>query len=246
MKSVLIFVIACAAAWAQIPIPGSGGGGGGGDVSSVFGRIGAVTATTGDYTAAQVTNAVDSTATYANPVWITSLAYSKLTGAPSLAAIATSGSASDLTTGTVATARLGTGAASSSTYLRGDGTWATPAGGAFTTACEIVIGDPGAATPILADDNDAPALCANVSGSTQTITAIACYSNVGSPTVRPIVTGGSSTSLLSSDLTCGAGSYATGTLNGTPTLAAGATIDANIASAGGVAKYIVIRITRSN
>ena len=46
-----------------------------------------------------------------------------------LAAIAASGSASDLSTGTVGTARLGSGTASSSTYLRGDQTWATVSGG---------------------------------------------------------------------------------------------------------------------
>ena len=42
-----------------------------------------------------------------------------------LAAIASSGSASDLSAGTVATARLGSGTANSSTYLRGDQTWAS-------------------------------------------------------------------------------------------------------------------------
>jgi len=53
-----------------------------GGVTSVFGRNGAVVAVSGDYTAAQVTNAVSVLGSYANPVWITSLAWSKVTGAP--------------------------------------------------------------------------------------------------------------------------------------------------------------------
>lgn len=58
------------------------GGSGGGAVSSVFTRTGAVVAASGDYTAAQVTNAVDQTQTYANPTWVTSLAWGKITGVP--------------------------------------------------------------------------------------------------------------------------------------------------------------------
>ncbi len=53
-------------------------------VTSVFTRSGAVVAAAGDYTASQVTNAVDTTQTYSNPSWITALAWSKITGAPTI------------------------------------------------------------------------------------------------------------------------------------------------------------------
>lgn len=58
---------------------------GSGAVSSVFTRTGAVVAATGDYTAAQVTNAVSTTGSYPDPGWITSLSWGKITGAPALA-----------------------------------------------------------------------------------------------------------------------------------------------------------------
>jgi len=46
--------------------------------------------------------------------------------------------ASDVTSGTIASARLGSGTASSSTYLRGDGTWATPSGSGGSTTSGVL------------------------------------------------------------------------------------------------------------
>lgn len=117
----------------------------------------------------------------------------------------------------------------------------------------VIVGDPGAASTVLANDNDSPVSVDNDIGIDVTITAVACWADAGSPTITPILTAGTGTSILTGALTCGTAAWAAGTLNGTPTLhtfSAGATCsstpcsaDVNITAAGGVAKYLVVKIT---
>lgn len=109
--------------------------------------------------------------------------------------------------------------------------------------CEVVVGDPDSASPVLTNGNDTPGVCANKTGTAMTITAVECYADAGSPTVTPIITGGGT--ILTGALTCGTGSFAAGTLSGTPTQANNGSIDANMTVAGGTARYVVIRITRT-
>jgi hypothetical protein len=53
-----------------------------GQVTSAFGRTGVIISVSGDYSADQVTNAVDTTKEYFNPDWLSTVAWSKITGAP--------------------------------------------------------------------------------------------------------------------------------------------------------------------
>lgn len=109
--------------------------------------------------------------------------------------------------------------------------------------CEIHLGAVGTNTVALSDDNDGPQSCKNTYGATLTITAVSCWSDGGSPTVMPSITGGSN--LLSGNLTCTqTDGGAAGTLNGTPTQASGATILMSIVAAGGTAHEITVVITR--
>lgn len=107
----------------------SGGGGGGGAVTSVFGRTGAVVAASGDYTAYYQPLDTDLTAIAA----LTTTTYGRnlLTLANQAALFAA----------------LGSGTPSSTTYLRGDGTWATIAAGGVTAFNTRT----GAITPLAAD-----------------------------------------------------------------------------------------------
>jgi hypothetical protein len=105
-------------------------------VSSVFTRTGAVVAQTGDYTAAQITNAVSTILTYSDPAWLSTLSWSKIIGAPAFLVnpLTTQG---DLITYGTAPARLGAG--TNGQVLTADNTtalglkWATPAPGGVTS-----------------------------------------------------------------------------------------------------------------
>ncbi len=119
--------------------------------------------------------------------------------------------------------------------------------------CVVITGDPGAASSALANDNDSPVACSNTWGGDWTIVSVAAYADAASLTVTPILTGGTSTSVLSGACTAGTAAWAACAVNGSPVVhtfsGTGATcsstpcsIDSNITTAGGSAKYVVVKI----
>jgi hypothetical protein len=116
--------------------------------------------------------------------------------------------------------------------------------------CIVVTGDPGAYSAPLSDDNDSPAACANTYGVNLYVKWVACMADQGTPTVDVRLTGGAS--VISAPIPCGSTATA-GTISGTPMIhpvgADGATcatapcsLDVDIVAAGGLAKYLVVRV----
>ena len=167
---------------------------GGGAVTSVFGRTGAVIAVAGDYSAAMVSNAVDATQTYSNPAWISTLAWSKITGAPTFMADPTT-TKGDLIVHGTSTTRLPVG--SDGQVLTADSTqllgvkWASVTAGVST-----VFGRSGAVVAVAGDYTAAQVT--NAVDSTQTynnpafINTLAWSKITGTPTiyVDPLTTKG--------------------------------------------------------
>jgi hypothetical protein len=110
-----------------------------------------------------------------------------------------------------------------------------------TRICEVHIWGSGSSAPKLQNTDDEPYSCYNGYGTTWTITAVYCLADNSSTTttVLPAVTGGSN--ILSGNLTCGNGTFASGSLNGTPTVAAAGSVNMEVV-AGGTANSVRIVI----
>jgi hypothetical protein len=140
-------------------------------------------------------------------------------GIPHYAAPATGDGVNEsaMTVSKIALADLSaTGTPSSTTYLRGDNTWATvTASVTFPWSCQPGLGD---GLNAITAGTYLQTSCYNDTGQTVTLTGVRCYADAGTPTMN--VTNGAGTGLLTGAVTCST-SFASGTQSGTTTIAAG-------------------------
>ena len=236
--------------------------GAGGSVTSFNSRTGAVTPATNDYSFSQISGSVAHSQIAQNSAtngqvlgWTTGTGWGPVaagTGdASTNASVSVDGEIAlfSSTTGKILKRATGSG------YVKvSSGVMGTPAAipladlpaEAKVRVCEIVIGDPGAASSALANDNDTPFVCGNLTGATLTLSKIECqYLPTGgtAPTVNVAITGGSN--IATSNLTCGSGSFANTTTLSVTSQTDGQSLDGNLIVAGGTATYVVIRVTRT-
>jgi hypothetical protein len=108
--------------------------------------------------------------------------------------------------------------------------------------CQVTWGSKVSGASAIANDDDVPFVCSNLTGSTLTISSVECLADSADVTMDVVISGGST--ILTGAVTCGNGSYSAATLSGTPTQSNNGSLDLNITS-GGTGKYAVMRIKRT-
>jgi hypothetical protein len=179
----------------------------GGGVTSVFGRTGAVVAAAGDYTAAQVTNAVSTIGSYADPAWLTSLSWSKIVSAPTsfppsahastheaggsdpipLDALAAPADVTTLDASTTAHGLLRKLSGTATQYLDGSGAWSTPPAGTGTVTGVSAGNLSPLFTASVATATTTPAISFAAVSQAQNLVYASPSGAAGNPTFRALV-----------------------------------------------------------
>jgi hypothetical protein len=169
--------------------------------------------------AGTATNGVVTTGSYADPTWITSLAYSKITGVPAFLTAnqtitlsgAITGSGTTAITTSLASSVVGvsnlsaTGTPSSTTFLRGDNTWATISGSGTVTTVSVVSANGFAGTVATATSTPAITISTSISGILKGNGTAISAASAGTDYQAPIT--------LTTTGSSGASTFATNTLN---------------------------------
>ena len=114
---------------------------------------------------------------------------------------------------------------------------------ASARSCEVTWGSKASTATAILTDDDVTTVCVNQTGATQTVLSVQCTAD--NTITFDVTAGNGGSSILTGAVTCGtAGSFNTATLSGTPTVADGATLDINVNTNAGSAKYAVVRIKK--
>lgn len=114
---------------------------------------------------------------------------------------------------------------------------------ARTRQFAFMLGGDSAASPVLLDGDDQPAIFWNRLGQGITITEVGCDSDGGTPTINLQRDDGSPANILTSSLSCSTAGATTTTFSGTENqIANGNKVDLVMVSAGGTARRVMINV----